>query len=400
MTGPLDGLQVLDLTTAFSGPYCTLLLAEQGADVIKVEAPRGDIVRDVGTRRNPGMASTFLMANRGKRSIVLDLKHPAAQDVLTRMAESSDVFVHNMRSGAASRIGVDENRLRALNPNLIYCSISGYGPDGPYADRPAFDDTIQAASGLAALQGADGPPRYVTTVAVDKTAGITAAYGVMAALWHRERTGEARSVQVPMFEMMTSYVLAEQMGGRAYQPPIGPAVYPRTVSPHRRPYATRDGYISAMLYTDTHWRRFFDALDRDTMQDPRFATIGERTEHIDELYELVSDAMQERTSAEWIELLTGIDVPVAPVNDLESIFDDPHLRSTGFFRTEHHPTEGDLLAMPPLARIGPDEAELKPAPNLGQHTDAILAELGFTEDDIGQLERNGVVHQFVASSDK
>lgn len=390
-TGPLQGIRIVDITTAFSGPYCSLLLAEMGADVIKVEAPGGDVIRDVGARRTPGMSGTFLNANRGKRSVVLDLKTPGGRQILDELVGSADVLLHNMRPAAADRLGLAYQTVADRHPNLVYCGLHGYGEGGPYADRPAYDDTIQAASGLAHLQGlGTGEPAYARTIVVDKTAGLTALYGILAALFFRERTGSGQEVDVSMFEMMVSYVLIEHMNGWTFDPPVGPPIYPRTVSEHRRPYRTSDGYVAVMLYTDAHWRRFFASQGMALMDEPRFASIGGRTEHIDELYGIVREIMLTRTTAEWHVLLEDIDVPMAPVHDFESLLTDPHLLSTGFFRTHQHPTEGPLRSMrAPVAFSATREGNPRPAPHLGEHTAEVLRELGLSQERIEQLYADG-----------
>ena len=392
-TGPLQGLRVVDVTTAFSGPYCSLLLAAMGADVIKVEAPGGDVIRDVGARKNPGMSAMFLNANRGKRSVVVDLKTEGGRQIMDDLVGSADVLLHNMRPRAAAKLGLSYEDVAARHPDVVYCSLHGYGEGGPYADRPAYDDTIQGASGLAYLQGlGTGEPVYSRTIIVDKTAGLTALYGILAALFFRERTGRGQQVDVPMFEMMVSYVLIEHMNGWTFDPPIGPPIYPRTVSDHRKPYRTKDGHIGLMLYTDAHWRRFFASQGMAVMDEPRFGSIGGRTDHIDELYGIVREVMLTRTTAEWNTILEDIDVPMAPVHDFESLLADEHLASTEFFRTHEHPTEGRLRSMQfPVGFSGTEAGDPRPAPNLGEHTVEVLSELGYAPDRIGQLLAGGNV---------
>ena len=278
--GPLRGIRVLDLTSVLMGPYATQIFADLGADVIKVEGPAGDTTRHLPPATEPARGAMFVNLNRGKRSIVLDLKKPEAVEALMRMAEQADVFIHSMRGQAIRRLGLGGEAVRARNPRIIYANLYGFGAKGRYADYPAYDDIVQAASGLADLQKHlnGGEPAYLATVVADKVAGLTGAYAVIAALFERERSGKGQEIEVPMFETLVSFMYAEHLGGSLYDPPMGPPAYPRVVAPERRPYRTRDGHIALMIYTDRHWRAFFDAIGNPAWSnDPMFGSITERT---------------------------------------------------------------------------------------------------------------------------
>ena len=391
VTGPLHGIRVLDLTTVFSGPYATLMLADLGADVVKVEVPGGDIVRRIG----PGatMGPLFLAIGRNKRSVSLDLKHDEGRALLGRLIDSADVLMHNMRPAAAQRIGADPATARARNPRLVHCAISGFGAGGPYEDLPAYDDVIQAASGMAALQAQKGdPPTYVRTVVADKTAGLFAFGAVCAALVQRDRTGEGATIEVPMYEAFTSFLLMEHLYGLTYDPPLGEAGYERVTSPDRRPFRTADGWIGVVFYNEAHWRGFFELIGRpELITDPRFAEHRARIAHTDVLYAMVADAMAQRTTAECLELLRELDVPAMPVQSIDEVLADPHLAAVGLFVAEDHPTEGRYTKVrnPIVFSTGVDDGRVAPAA-VGQHTREVLSELGCSETEIRRLVDEGV----------
>jgi len=392
--GPLDGVRVIDLTTVMLGPFCTQILGEMGADVIKVEPPGGDIGRITGAMKNPGMSAAYIMKGRNKRSVVLDLKKPEAREPLQRLVESADVFVHNIRPKAAARLGIDYDSIAKWKPDIVYAAATGYGEAGPYVDKPAYDDLIQGASGLAALFGAvTGTPRYGPSVLADKTTGLYLTYSISMALFHRERTGEGQYIHVPMYEAFTSFVMNEHMQGRLYEPPIGPAGYLRMLTPHRRPFPTADGHICVLPYNDRHWRAFFKTVGRPELaDDPRFADQPSRSKNIDALYAIVLDAMTAKTSAEWLRLLEDADIPVMPMNTPEDLFDCPHLNAVGMFPVIEHPTEGKIRHMKvPVHFSRTPGGYYRHPERLGESTAAVLADVGYSAEEIEALAAKGAV---------
>jgi crotonobetainyl-CoA:carnitine CoA-transferase CaiB-like acyl-CoA transferase len=342
--GPMHGVRVIDLTSIAMGPYATQILGDMGAEVIKIEAPEGDVFRHAGPMRSPGMGAVYCNLNRNKRSLTLDLKQEEDRERLLELLDTADVFISNVRPKALQKMGLDAETLMACYPRLIYCAAVGFGQDGPYAERPAFDDIIQAMCGLADLQGHNtGAPAYVNTIMADKVSGLTLAYSIPMALYEREKSGLGQAIEVPMFETLVSFSLFEHMGGRTFVPGEGEMGYTRVLSPHRRPYATRDGFIALLPYTDAQWSRFFALAGRPKLAaDARFASAGARARHFDELYGALADIVVTRGTAEWLALLAPADIPHSPVNGLEDLFDDPHLKATGFFQQMPHPTEGEM----------------------------------------------------------
>lgn len=393
MSGPLEGVRLVDLTSVLMGPYATQILADYGAEVIKVEAPAGDVMRDVGPMRNPHMGPIFLNTNRNKRSIVLDLKKPEAREVVLRLARNADVFVYNVRPQAMARLGLGYADVAGVNPAIIYAGLVGFGSGGPYAGRPAYDDLIQGMAGVPSLvQTMAGEPRYAPLTIADRTVGLAAAGAIMAALFHRERTGRGQEMEVPMFETMVQYALADHLGGKSFDPPIGPAGYPRLLAPERKPYRTLDGYLCALIYTDKQWNAFFDLTGRDDLKaDPRFANLGSRTRHIGELYGLLGEVIAARSTAEWVKLLRDADIPCAPLNSLDDVLSDEHLEAIGFFRFDDHPTEGRIRSMGVAANFASTPAEIRRhAPNLGEHTREVLQEAGYGSAEIAAMLASGV----------
>jgi crotonobetainyl-CoA:carnitine CoA-transferase CaiB-like acyl-CoA transferase len=386
--GPLAGTRVLDLTTVVLGPLATQILGDLGADVIKIEPPEGDIMRYAGPSRHREMGHVFLNCNRNKRSLALDLKQPEAAAVLRRLVAEADVFMHNMRPQAMARLGFGWDKLRPLNPRLVYCAAMGYGQDGPYADRPAFDDIIQGGSGLVAVEMATaGAARFVPTLVGDKTVGLTMVYAVMAALLQRARTGLGQYVEVPMLEVLTAFVLAEHMGGMSFEPPLGPPGYARMLAPDRRPHQTADGHICILPYTDRHWRDFFRLAGRPQMaDDPRLADAQTRSRHVAELYALIAECVRDRPTGYWLKALRAADIPCGPVNRLADLPQDEHLAAVGFFPTYEHPSEGTVRMTRPPVKFGGGDCTLRhPPPRLGEHTRDILAEAGLGAAEIDDL---------------
>lgn len=392
MSGPLHGIRVLDLTTVILGPLATQILGDLGADVIKVEPPEGDSNRHLGTGRNPGMSGTVMNLHRNKRSIVLDLKKDAGRQALLRLAGGADILIHNIRPAAMERLGLGWPELKAANPRLIYCAATGFGSGGPYANRPAYDDLIQGASGLSDLIGrVSGVPGMVPSIVCDKITGLTAVYAILAALFHRERTGEGQMVEVPMLETMAAFNLVEHFGGGVFRPPAGPIGYSRLLTPYRRPYRSADGYLCLLAYTDRQWLDFFDIAGRPEMaDDERFRTLAARTRHTDALYAFVEQAVSEKTTAEWLELCGQHHIPCMPLLDIDEIEEDPHLSQTGFFREAEHPSEGAYaqVGIPTRFSASPPDVR-RHAPALGEHSVAVLREAGFTEAEINALLATG-----------
>jgi formyl-CoA transferase len=392
--GPLAGIKVIDMTTVLMGPYATQTLGDYGADVIKVESPEGDVTRLIGPTRHPGMGPVFLNTNRSKRSICLDLKQPAGREAVLRLLKDADVLVYNVRPQAMARLDLGYDVVSALNPRLIYAGVFGFGQDGPYAARPAYDDLIQGGAGLAYLMavGGDDTPRYVPNALVDRIVGLTAVGAICASLVHRDRTGRGQRLDIPMFETMTGFVMGDHMGGLTFEPPLDKGGYARHLSRDRRPYKTADGYLCVIVYNDKQWNAFFEASGRtDLRDDPRFASFAGRASNIDLVYGELARIFLTRTTAEWTELLTKADVPVMPMHDLESVLEDPHLVATDFFPVVEHPTEGPIRSMRVSATWSDTKAEPERlAPRLNEHGEAILREAGFSSDEIAAMIRDGV----------
>jgi crotonobetainyl-CoA:carnitine CoA-transferase CaiB-like acyl-CoA transferase len=387
-TGPLGGIRVIDITTVVLGPFCTQTLGDMGADVIKVEPLDGDATRQIGPSRTPGMGAYFANLNRNKRSIALDLKRPAAREAILRLVETADVFVHNMRIGAAQRLGLDYETLSARNRRLIYACASGFRKGSSMQEFPAYDDLIQGVSGVAALNaGPDGAPRYVPMVMVDKLAGATLASMIGMALFHRERTGEGQEIHLPMLETILSFTLVEHLWGATLGEPERGIGYPRMLTPHRRPYATKDGFVSVIAFSDAQWRKLFEAMGMAALiDDPRFSTVAARTRNVDAAYAALAQGLQQRNTDEWLAELRAADIPCGRVNRLEDLLTDPYLAETDYFQDYEHPVEGPVVVPAIPARFSRSAPNVhRPWPVLGEHTRAILTEAGFSETEIAAI---------------
>lgn len=394
--GPLQGIRVVDMTSVLMGPYATQWLGDFGADVIKVESLEGDIVRQIGPTRHEGMGCVFLNTNRSKRSIALDLKQPAGRDALLRLCATADVLTYNIRPQAMQRLGLSYEEVAAVNPRIVYAGMFGYAQDGPYAERPAYDDLIQGGALIPYLFSLvnNGEPRYVPCAVADRVVGLVAVNAILASLVERERSGRGQRVDIPMFETMVGFVLGDHLSGLTYEPPLGGGGYARQLSPDRRPYRTQDGYVCALLYNDGHWRRFFAAIGRPELPqaDPRFRDFRLRMAHIDEVYAELSRIFLTRTTAEWLELLQQADVPAMPMHTFDTILEDPHLRATEFFRLVEHPTEGRIRSMAVPVRWSRTAAKPERlAPRLSEHSEEVLREAGFALEEIVALYEAGVV---------
>jgi len=394
--GPLAGVRVVDLTGVVMGPFASQILGDFGADVIKVESPEGDTVRHIGPSHSKGMGPMYLALNRNKRSIVLDLRHPDGLAALKRLIERADVLLFNLRPASMGRLGLAYEEVAKVNPRIVYCGAYGFGEAGRYAGKPALDDLIQGAVSLPSLVGrVTGEPRYLPTNLCDRTTGLTAVYSVLAALYAREKTGRGQSIEVPMFETMTQFVLSDHMFGQTFDPPLADAGYVRLLAKDRRPAKTKDGYICVLIYIDKHWKNFCTMLGReDMLVDPRFLRMSDRTRNVDALYAFVSETMLTRTTAQWMDALTAADIPVTPMHTPTSLMEDPHLADVGLFEWIDHPTEGRIRQMnvpgtwsdtPPSVR--------RPAPLLGADTREVLAEAGYGTDEIERLLKGGAARE-------
>lgn len=393
--GPLSGVRVVDLTTVVVGPICTRTLADYGADVIKVEAPGGDLLRTMAEgSRTPGMSGKFINFNRNKRSIVLDLKNKDGHAALLRLIAKADVFVSNVRPEALARAGLDHASLARLNPKLIHCSILAFGRGGRYYNRPAYDPIVQSLSGVAGtIARATGEPRFVPMVMSDHTSGLIAAQCIGFALYRREKTGKGEAIDVPMLENMASFVSSEHLGAATFDPPVGPTGDGRLLSPNYRPLPTKDGYVTVRPNTNAQALAFFDAIDRPELKtDPRFDSAAARTRNAAAYFEVQREGLTGKTTDEWVELFDRLDVPAARYNSIDDLLTDPHLDDVGFFRTEEHPSEGRIRRTK-LANTfsgGARENETH-APRTGEHTREVLAEAGYGDTEINALLATGAV---------
>jgi len=396
-TGPLKGVRIVDLTSVVFGAYATQMLGDLGADVIKVEFPGGrrgaggDIMRWAGATPEGApddLGPIYMTINRNKRSVLLDLREEKAAKSLRRLIKTADVFTTSVRYEGMKRLGIDYETVKAIKPDIVYVHGAGYGAAGPYAGEPAYDDLVQSASGLAdLLSRTDGlpEPRLLPSLIADKVSGLFMTQAVLAALFHKQKTGEGQFVEVPMLECITSFNLAEHFYGHVYDPPLGQWGYPRVVNPTRKPFPTKDGYIGLLPYTDQQWDQFFEIAGwKETIaKDPRFADYRTRGQHVRELYGMVDEVTLTKTTDEWLALLKPLQIPVVKMNRMDDLMTDPHLEAVGFFERYEHPEAGAYFGIkPPITYSATPANVRRHPPRMGEHTDEVLAELAAETDGV------------------
>ncbi|MDI9347679.1 MAG: CoA transferase [Methylacidiphilales bacterium] len=391
MPKALEGIKVLELTSVVLGPYACQLLGDLGADIIKVEPPSGDTNRYLGAyKQTPSMSALFMSCNRNKRSIVIDLKHPEAKAILEDLARHCDVFIHNFRPQAMKKLGLSYQDIKKVNNKIIYCGSYGYSIQGPYGEKGALDDSIQAASGIAmamAMNTPDQQPAYLPTVIADKTTGLMVAQSVLAALFYRERHGHGQEIEVPMFETTVSYLMIEHQWGMCFDPPLGEAGYSRILSKNRKPYKTKDGYLAVLPYWDNHWGLFCDIANReDLTTNPKFNTMKARVDNIDETCKHIEDIIKTKTTQDWLDAFKPTNIPHMIVNTFQDLFSDPHLTQSNYWITKQHQSEGSLRFAKPPANFSHTPSQIdKLPPHLGEHTEEILQEIGYPDATIQDL---------------
>ncbi|MEO6321429.1 MAG: CoA transferase [Polaromonas sp.] len=396
-TGPLQGLRILDLTSVVMGPYATQTLGDLGADIIKVEPPAGDNLRAVGPMRHPGMGHMAIHLNRNKRSVVLDLKQAEGLEACLKLAAGCDALIYNVRPQAMARLGLGYEAVAAVNPKIVYVGAFGYGEDGPYAGKPAYDDLIQGAVGVPSLsaQQSGDVPRYAPVTLADRSVGLQAAIALLSAVLHAQRTGQGQSVEVTMFEALSQFVLGDHLGGKTFEPPLGDMGYARLLAEHRKPYATTDGYLCVLIYNDKHWQSFFKVINRpDLASDPMFCTHTTRAANIAAVYTFVAEVMKTRSSEEWLQALEAGDIPVTRLHTMDSLVEDAHLAAVGFFPQFDHPTEGRIRTLAPVGRYSATPPGIRLlTPRVGEHSTELLREAGYDDSAIGNLLAKGITRQ-------
>lgn len=400
---PLKDINVLDLTSVVVGPVCTWRLGQYGAQIVKVENPEGDLMRGLGGMSPTGQHSgTYLHLNRGKRNICLDLKKPGARDAIQRLVRWADVIVANMRPQALERLGLDAVTVRTRYPEKVYCLITGYGTDGPYAGQPTYDSVVQGATGMAGLSlRRDGSPAYVPMLICDHVAGEIAAGSILAAIVEKKISGNGCSIEVPMFETMAAFVLQEHLAQQSFDPPVGPPGDLRLLSPHNKPVRTKDGWISFTINTNPQVQAFLKATGRDALlSDERFSTVASRARYVAEWFEVRGAPLIEKSTSEWLELLKEADIAVQPCHTLETLQEDPHLRAVNLIKMEQHPTEGTTAAIRSTIRFGADYPSSRtPSQPRGWNTRSVLSDVGFGEIEIDELLAEGSAQEFTNSRD-
>ena len=395
IVGPLSGIRIVDSTSIQMGPYATMILADLGADVIKIESPGGDSSRQTSPYVHKGMGHTFLNSNRNKRSVALDLKHPEGRAALLEIAKRGDVFVHNVRPQAMERLKLGYEAFKAVNPKIIYVAAVGFGAKGRYGGSPALDDLIQGMACIPALyqQATGHEPRYVPTAFADRSSALHVALAILSGVVSRNSTGRGQKIDVPMFENLVHTIFGEHLEGETFIPPRGAMGHPRTVSLERRPYRTKDGFICTLIYNDKQWGNFFKIINEPGkfQSDHRFSTMENRIKNIDSIYQFLSDVIETQTTEYWIKHFVEHEIPIAKMHSLEDTLHDPHLSDVNFFASAKHPTEGTIREM--YYQTAFSETPLTPrrhAPRLGEHTFEVLAEYGYTSDKIKELVKQGI----------
>lgn len=392
----LKGTRIIDLTTVYLGPYATQFLGDMGADVLKIEPPAGEVGRSPRPSRSPEMGAGFLNTNRNKRSLAIDLRTPAARELVLKLAKTADVFVHNMRPQAAANLRLAYDDVRTANPQIVYCFAPGFGQDGPYAAQPAYDDIVQALTGLSHLNREDsGAPRFLPTIVCDKVVGIHLAFAAATGLVHRLKTGQGCAIEIPMFEAMVAFLLVEHLSGHTFRPPLSPLGYERMLAANRKPYRTEDGYMAIMPYTTQQWMRFLESVGRsDLMNEDWVADPVKRSANIDRLYQIIADTAPSRTTAEWLTILNQADIPCGPVNSFEDLLSHPHLAAVGLFESVNHPSEGALTQLrSPFRVTGVERRPDRSAPRLGKGGRELLQDWGLAPVEIENLIENNVIGQ-------